>query len=383
MSSDERLQIANAALRERVKELTCLYEIDKLASGTTRTLDEILRGIVEVVRHAWHYPEVTHVRAVVDTREFLSDGFRDGVERQSAVIVARRVPRGRIEVHYAEAMPPLDEGPFLKEERALLETVALHIGAILERCEAEAEREILQQQLRHADRLATIGELAAGVAHELNEPLNNVLGFAQLAKKHPDLAAQVRTDIERIEAAALQARSTIRKLLVFARQSPPQLTGVDLNRLIVEGLQFFDTRCVRDGVELKVSLCPDLPEVTGDPSQLTQVLVNLVVNALQAMPDGGQLTVSTGREEESFFFSVEDTGIGMTEDVAAKLFVPFFTTKDVGQGTGLGLPVVHGVVSAHGGTIRVESSPGQGTRMTVQLPLRRQSEARESMLDVP
>ncbi|MBN1612554.1 MAG: hypothetical protein JW940_38345 [Polyangiaceae bacterium] len=368
MTEDGPSRSAESALRERVKELTCLYEIAQLAAGPIGQLDGILQGAVEVIRRAWQYPEIAHVRIVLDSREYLSPGFRDGAQRQSAPIVVGGVRRGKVEVLYSEVMAELDEGPFMKEERALLEAVAAQVASIVERREAEAERAALQEQLRHADRLATIGQLAAGVAHELNEPLNNVLGFAQLAKKHPSVVGQVKADIDRIETAALHARSTIRKLLVFARQAPPQMTDVDINQVVEEGLQFFQSRCASEGIILTVALCPGPPRIAADPSQLNQVLVNLVVNAMQAMPNGGRLAVSTGVSEQSVFLSVEDTGIGMTDEVAAKLFVPFFTTKDVGQGTGLGLPVAHGIVTSHGGTIRVESSPGQGTRITIELP---------------
>jgi signal transduction histidine kinase len=375
MTEDGLPRSADAALRERVKELTCLYEIAQLAAGPIGRLEGILQGAVEAIRRAWQYPEITHVRIVVDSRECLSPGFCEGVQKQSAHIVAGGVRRGRVEVLYSEVMAELDEGPFMKEERALLEAVAAQVASIVERCDAEAERAALQEQLRHADRLATIGQLAAGVAHELNEPLNNVLGFAQLAKKHPSVTGRVKADMDRIETAALQARSTIRKLLVFARQAPPQMTDVDINQVVEEGLQFFHARCASEGIVLTVALCSELPRIAADPSQLNQALVNLIVNAMQAMPDGGRLTVSTGASKGRVFLSVEDTGIGMTDEVAAKLFVPFFTTKDVGQGTGLGLPVAHGIVMSHGGTIRVESSAGQGTRMTIELPCGRMGDS--------
>jgi len=117
------------------------------------------------------------------------------------------------------------------------------------------------------------------------------------------------------------------------------------------------------------SFVPDLPEVYADPSQLNQVLVNLVVNALQAMPEGGKLYIRTSSNEDYVSLVVEDTGVGMTEETLGKIFTPFFTTKDVGQGTGLGLPVVHGIVSSHGGSIKVESKAGLGTRFEIQLPV--------------
>jgi signal transduction histidine kinase len=128
---------------------------------------------------------------------------------------------------------------------------------------------------------------------------------------------------------------------------------------------------MKEGIELVRDLAPDLPEVHADPSQINQVLVNLVINALQAMPSGGRLTLRTVHHPDQVSLIVEDTGMGMDEEVLKKIFTPFFTTKDVGQGTGLGLPVVHGIVTSHGGSIQVESQVNRGTRFEIQLPVTR------------
>jgi len=236
----------------------------------------------------------------------------------------------------------------------------------------------LQDQLRQADRLATIGQLVAGVAHELNEPLGNILGFAQLAKKDPKLPERSVEDMEKIVKASLYAREVIHKLLLFARQSPPQKTQVNLNQTIEEGLYFLESRCAKAGIELVRELAPHLPEVSADPLQLQQILVNLVVNAVQAMPDGGKLTIKTLGSRDHVWLIIKDTGIGMTEEVKNKLFTPFFTTKDGDQGTGLGLAVVHGIVASHGGSIRVESEAGKGARFEIQLPVRGPAEGKKS-----
>ncbi|MGH7495929.1 MAG: sensor histidine kinase, partial [bacterium] len=262
-----------------------------------------------------------------------------------------------------------ETGLFLEEEQSLIEAVANHVALIVERRQAESDRSRLQQQLRHADRLATIGQLAAGVAHELNEPLANILGFAQLAKKSAGLTAQTEQDLEKIVASALHAREVIKKLLTFARQMPPTKTRVNLNKIVEEGLYFLESRCAKQGIQLICGLTPALPDITADATQLQQVLVNLAVNAIQAMPQGGRLTVKTLAGDGHVLLVVEDTGTGITEEVKGKLFTPFFTTKDVGQGTGLGLAVVHGIVTSHGGLINVESEVGHGARFEIKLPI--------------
>jgi len=360
---------AKAALAERVKELTCLYGIAQIAGEPGIWLEEIIQRIVEFLPPAWQYPEIAFARITLDGTSYTTPGFRECCQKQTAEIIVGGASRGVVELVYIEEKPDIDEGPFLKEERSLIDAVARQVALVIERRQAEEDKLKLYAQLRHADRLATIGMLAAGVAHELNEPVGNILGFAQLAKKCSGVPTSALEDIEKIETASLQARDIIQKLLVFARQRPPKKTRVNLNQVVQDSLFFFEARCAKEGVELIRTLSPNLPEITADPAQLNQVLVNLVVNALQSIPGAGRITVETRFCDHSVYLVVADTGTGMSKQVLEKIFVPFFTTKDIGQGTGLGLPVVHGIVTAHGGSIDIESKEGHGTRFEIRLPI--------------
>lgn len=361
---------AQLGLRERVKELTCLYQITQLAHKPGVSEQQLLRSLVNLLPPAWLHPESASGRVILDGRSYVSTDFRDGTQTLSAEIQVKGESRGRVEVIYADERPELDEGPFLKEERDLLDAVAEQLALIIERRQAEESSRKLEKQLRHADRLATIGQLGAGVAHELNEPLGTILGFAQLIQKTGGLSIEVSADLKKIESASLHAREIIKKLLTLARESPPKTTRVDLNEVIEESLYFLESRCAKEGIELRRDLSPDLLEIVADPGQLQQVLVNLVVNAIQAMPTGGRLTIRTSAKESHVSLCVEDTGIGMTKSLTDQIFVPFFTTKEIGGGTGLGLSVAHGIVMAHEGVIRVESTLGSGTSFEVQLPIR-------------
>lgn len=358
---------AQAALKERIKELGCMYGICRTLNIPGLKLKSILRRIVELLPPAMQYPEISSARIVLDGGAFRTPRFKGRGKRLKANLIIHKNKRGFVEVIYEE--PDHQAKTFLKEEMSLLENVAHNISLIIEQKEAEEEKERLEKQLRHADRLATIGELAAGVAHELNEPIGNILGFAQLAGKAPDLPEQAVKDLDRIVKSSLYVREIVKKLLMFARQAPTMKGKVDMNYLAEDVLSFFTQRFHKESIEVVFNRAEALPEITADISQMRQVLMNLVVNAMQAMPGGGVLTITTQSAGKNVAISVEDTGEGISKRVMKQIFVPFFTTKRPGMGTGLGLPVVHGIVTSHGGTIQVESRPGKGSRFEVTLPV--------------
>jgi two-component system NtrC family sensor kinase len=362
-------QRSQAALQERVKELTCLYGIARSAEQPKTPLDEILKNIVKLLPPAWQYPEITKAKIVLDDQIYSSHAQYTSAHTQIADIVIGGVKRGYVEVAYTHPKVSLDEGPFLKEERSLINTIANEIALITERIQTTKERTQLQAQLRHADRLATIGQLAAGVAHELNEPLANILGFAQLISKTEKLSAQIKSDIEKITHASLHAREIVKKLLIFARQMPTRKSSVNINQIVLEGLSLLETRLTKEGIRVHRSLAENIPSIIADRSQLIQILVNLVVNAIQAMEQGGVLTIKTAIEGNTVQLLVQDTGIGMDEHTMEHIFLPFFTTKDISEGTGLGLSVAHGIVTSHGGTIKVSSQPGVGSTFIVTFPM--------------
>ena len=223
-------------------------------------------------------------------------------------------------------------------------------------------------QLQHSKRLAFVGELSAGIAHELNEPLGRILGFAQLIKKNGGLSEQQEIDIDRIVKASLYTREIIKKLMIFSRQMPRQINPVNLNTIVTNILYFIDVRFQSRGITIVQHLDPDLPLIQADPVQMSQVLVNLITNAIHAMTHGGKVDVRTSRKDKQVSLVVKDTGSGMTSDIRKKIFEPFFTTKPIGQGTGLGLSVVQGIIEDHKGKIIVNSVPGKGSKFEILLP---------------
>ena len=239
-----------------------------------------------------------------------------------------------------------------------------------ERMEAQRSAE---NRLIQAAKLAAVGEMAAGIAHELNNPLTSVTGFAELALEATAPESETRADLALVLREARRARDVVRRLLDFARQSESTRARASLNEVIEDVVALSRHLIHTSGVDLKLELDKSLPWVSVDENQMKQVLLNLVHNALQAMPDGGEMIITTesiSREDRDWVaVSVRDTGVGIPQLEQSRIFEPFFTTKGDKGGTGLGLSVTYGIVTDHGGQIDVQSQPGEGSKFTVRLPL--------------
>ena len=226
----------------------------------------------------------------------------------------------------------------------------------------------MQEQLRKTEQIAELGTLASGMAHEIGTPMNVILGRAEyLLKRTADegMKKGLTTIIMQIE----RITKVMTQLLAFARRRTPERRIVDLGAIVDETLDIFQDRITHSRITVEKAIEADVPAVSADRDQLIQVLINLVINSLHAMPEGGRLRLSLDREDSHVRLGVSDTGHGMPEEIRSKIFEPFFTTKDFGKGTGLGLTVVKGIVEEHGGTIAVESVVGKGTTFWIRLPV--------------
>jgi len=235
------------------------------------------------------------------------------------------------------------------------------------------------EQLRHADRLKTVGQLASGVAHELGTPLNVIAGRAKMIAQRIVEGDDVLDNARIVAEQAARITTIIRQLLDFSRRRGPSLGAHDLRPIAARTAELLGSMARKRGVTLSVEKPDAALPAEVDPAQLQQVLTNLVLNGLQAMPEGGHLTIRVGRHHavppadlggdaaDFAAITVEDEGAGIAPENLTHIFEPFFTTKDVGEGTGLGLSVAWGIVRDHGGWIDVESEPGRGSRFTVLL----------------
>lgn len=307
-----------------------------------------------------------------DDREALLEATKRGVAEHTGISLVHRIvlPDGAIRYIQEQSRLILDErtGQPLK----LIGTA----HDITERREAEEAQSRLEAQLRQAQRLESIGRLAGGVAHDFNNLLTVIRGYCEFLLAELPAADPLREDVIQIQQASDRATTLTRQLLAFGRKQILAPTVLDLNALISQIRKMLE-RVIGEDITLTTTLQPDLWSVTADPGQLEQVLLNLVVNARDAMPTGGRLTIETHNRpaapdtpeaEPSVLVIVADTGIGMDDHVRAQIFEPFFTTKGPGQGTGLGLATAYGIVTQSGGTISVESAPGKGATFTIALP---------------
>ena len=273
---------------------------------------------------------------------------------------------GESQTWYYEATATPIEDPRGKPSRALLFLRDV------------TDRRVRELQLMQAEKMSSIGVLAAGVAHEINNPLTSVAGYAEALQRrfreNPDLGEDDRLDdfsahLEVIVREAYRCKSIIERLLSFSRKSDGTEGPVELGSLVREVLELVAHQTRYCEVEICDHVAPDTPPVRGDAAGLRQVILNLTMNALQAIEGRGRVDIATSYEGASALLVVKDTGHGIPKGALDQVWDPFFTTKAVGQGLGLGLSVTYNIIQRHGGQVRVESSPGKGATFTVQLPL--------------
>ena len=247
---------------------------------------------------------------------------------------------------------------------SFVQTVANVLGAVV----ARAREEQLEAQLQQSRRLESVGKLADGVAHDFNNLLAVILNYADFALEAATDEGQ-RRDLEELSKAATRGAELVRQLLAFSRRRPVDAVALDLAE-VVRDMEPMLKRTIGEHIDLRCWAASELPPTVIDPGQVTQLLMNLTVNARDAMPDGGRLTIQATETENGVRLVVEDNGLGMSEDTVAKAFDPFFTTKPPGSGTGLGLATVYGIVSQAGGSVSLDSELARGTRVTIDLPTR-------------
>ncbi len=370
-------------LRERVKELRCLYNISKIAEEVDLSIEETTQRIVNLIPPAWQYPDITCARIFFQGKEFKTEDFETSIWKQTSDISVYGKRIGTVEVYFSEEKTTDFEGPFLMEERDLIEAISERLGRIIERKEAEEEKQKLESQLVQAQKMEAIGTLAGGIAHDLNNILSPIIGYAELLKMKLSEDSSSQADLAEVLKAGLRARDLTAQILAFSRQGDQERVPVLIDLIVKEALKLLRAS-IPTTIEIrhKIAKCRT---TLADATQVHQVVMNLCTNAYHAMEErGGTLEVSLSEVEindvsVSQFkdlkpgpyvqLTISDTGPGIDPKIMDRIFDPYFTTKEKGKGTGLGLSVVHGIVKNHGGTIRVDSKPLKGTTFHVYFPL--------------
>jgi two-component system NtrC family sensor kinase len=420
----EGLMQVNRQLERRVKELNILANVGKSVTALLDT-EQLLGRIVEAARYVTGAEEGSlllidretgdlYMRAAQGLGEKYARGFRVKVQDTIAGQVVRtgepywssiNEQSLKVKTNYlvrSLAYVPLKLGsrvigvllvdnkvsnrPFTENDVHLLSALADYAAVAIEKARlygalksfsAELEKRVEERtrelqatrdQLVQSEKLASIGQLAAGVAHEINNPIGVILGFSQVLLKRIPSDDQMHNPLATIEREGLRCKRIVQGLLDFARQSKPNPRRVDINEVIESVCSLMDHQANAEKIEVIKSYAPDLPNVLADQNQLQQVFFNIMLNAYHAMPGGGELHITTRAVANQVHAIFADNGVGIPAENLGRIFDPFFTTKEVGQGTGLGLSISYGIIEQHGGTIEADGKAGIGATFTVKLP---------------
>lgn len=380
----ERLK-SQHALAERMKELRCLYQILEFTTDDARSVGEVCSEVAAVLPTSLRHAQSAVARLILDDDEFRSPGWSPPSQSLARPIRCMGENVGRVEVGYPDDLPEHDAGQdhFLAEEAELLEVVATHLGRMLH------DRRIAEMLLQ-SERQRAIGQLTGGIAHDFNNLLQVMLGTAdELAESLAD-DENLRPLAEMGRTAARRGAELTSRLLAFSRQQALEPAAIDVAALVRDMYSLL-RRTLGEQTEVRSSSAPGLWPAMVDRRQLETALLNLCLNARDAMPDGGVLGVEAGNvvlgsgdtdlDEEVIpgdyvRLAISDSGCGMTPEVVARAVDPFFTTKDVGKGSGLGLSMVYGFVKQSQGHLRIDSEVGHGTTVTLFLPRAPAAEAK-------
>ncbi|MCL5128426.1 sensor histidine kinase [Algibacter sp. L4_22] len=355
------------ALKERIKELTCLYEVSSsISNANFEDIEITLKVIAKSLQKAFLHPEKTRVCITVKSLSIQTKKHTESrVLIKSEIKIFNEV-KGSIVCTLNDTIFKNED--FLKEEQLLLDNIALKVGDLFERIEIQNSEAALKKRMEHADRLGILGEITAGIAHELNTPLANILGFAELLKSNFESNKEVSGDLNKIIDNAIFSREVLKKLMFFACEMPQEMKRVNLVPIIKSAIDLLDASFRKEQVKYLVKIEDETLWLKADPIQLTQILFNLLMNAIYFSPKEGLVTMEALQTKTDIILRISDEGSGFTPEALEKVFQPFFTTKSMEDGSGLGLSVVHGIVSSHKGTLKAENRSSKGAIFTITLP---------------
>nr|WP_199003136.1 ATP-binding protein [Flavobacterium sp. ASV13] len=356
----------NEKLTERVKELTCLYEISKIISLAPSLDTDVLRNIINSVKKAWRFNDDAVIEIQVLHYNLSTSKLPKNTISQTSIIPIAEMDQGFIKVHYPKKK--YSEDPFLDDEQKLLDTVAIEIENYIEKFLVLERKASLRRALERMDRLSGIGEMAATIAHELNNPLGNILGYAELIARS-NTNPEIDSDIKTIINSVIYTREIVKKLMFFSCEMPSQLKVEEIKPIIIFVWSFLKQNFQKNGIKGELIFKNTVNTIKVDSVQITQALFNLTINAVHASPKNSTIKIIIENDQENLYITIEDQGSGIPENIKPRIFEPFFTTKNTKEGSGLGLSVVHGIIKNHNGEITVQDNSPTGTIFKIRLPL--------------
>ncbi|MBN1488290.1 MAG: hypothetical protein JXA69_00105 [Phycisphaerae bacterium] len=374
-TSREALRRRTHELAERVKELNLFFEMSRLTERPEASLETVARGLVELCARAWQYPEIACARATLRGEVFTTANFQETDWRQTADILVRGQPIGQIEIGYLEPRPNGDEGPFLKEERRLLNTMAERLGTLVEHDETRKRLQHHQVELARVSRISTMGGMASGLAHELNQPLcaisswlRGCMDMVRSGSASPDeLLRALEVAAEQTQRAA----DIIEHLRALMGKGDVKRESDDANDIIRRAFDMASPEAKQEGVCLQLDLNDRPRPVMVNSIQIEQVVLNLVRNGLDAIQEcptaKPAVTIRTSDTPAGELeVAVHNSGQAVAPAIQAHVFEPFFTTKP--EGMGLGLSICQSIIESHGGRLWVTTNGEPGTTFRFTLP---------------
>lgn len=361
-----KLITAEDKLRERIKELTCLYEVTSIIVNCD--YDQIktsLEAIAYAMEKAWLHVEDTYVTLATTAYTIHTPTPQPKLVSLKLPIKMFNQDAGYIEVGYPASR--YSQTDFLEEEEKLLENICLDVGNLLERKQIRDNEIAIKRQMERADRLTILGEITAGIAHELNTPLANILGFAELLQGRI-ADPKAAKDLDKIVDSAIFCREVVKKLMFFTCEMPQHMEMVHLNAIVQNVLNLLAPTFKKENITYSQSFNKKNIKLRADTIQLTQVFFNLIINALYYSPKHGHIEIKIAAIKDRIQIKIADQGSGIEKTIEDKIFEPFFTTKPPGEGSGLGLSVVHGIINSHKGSICHTPNHPKGTIFIVDLP---------------
>jgi signal transduction histidine kinase/DNA-binding response OmpR family regulator len=368
-------------VQERTKELRCLYNISNLIAKPDLSFEEVLQGIVNYIPSAMPHPDDTYVRITSGDHEFTTDQFCETASKQSSSIVVNGKQKGVLDIFLSQHQS--DDICYLKEQNDFIFNIINKVEKVIERIETKEEKKKLEAQLFQSQKMESLGLLAGGIAHDFNNILFAIQGNIQITLYSLSEDSPLRSHLDEAMKALNRAKEMVKHILAFSRQSEAEKKPVKVQFIIKEVVRLLNSS-IPSTITIHQNIDSDAGPVYADPSQIHQILMNLATNAFHAMEnDGGHFELNLDQVEMSsdeltlhpdiqpgkyIKLTINDTGQGINPEIMGKIFDPYFTTKAIGKGSGLGLSLVHGIVKNHRGAITVDSQPGKGTVFTILLP---------------